>query len=467
MKTAIASLLLLAMCGLARGAPPTTDPALLDRAKKIQTEIPLIDGHNDLPWKLRQLVAGDLSRLDIRQSLPSCHTDIPRLRSGHVGGVFFSAYVPAGYAKQGIAAHMTIEQIDLIHRMVDFAPESLELALTADDIERIHHDGKIAAMIGVESGHSIENSLALLRQFYALGARYMTLAYDTTDWADGNPPEPALHGGLAPFGVEVVHEMNRLGMLVDLSHCSDDTMRDAIEASDAPVIFSHSSARALAPNEPRDVPDDVLRMVHSNGGVVMVNFFSGFLLPERTDGREKWREARDRIDREYADESQRRAAWRQWMREHPMPRGNIATVADHIDHIRKIAGIDHVGIGSDFDGVSMLPEGLDDVSCFPNLTAELLRRGYSDDDVKKVLGLNVLRVMREAEQVAKQIQRERPPSMATTRPATLLRDVAATTSTTTATTRERSSSSQPAAARWRRDLPPRPALTPSRPDAAR
>jgi membrane dipeptidase len=435
---------------------PTAD-ALIERANAIHRQVPLIDGHNDLPWKLRQQAAGDLARADFRQSLPQCHTDLPRLRSGGVGGVFFAAYVPASYAQQGIAARATIEQIDLIHRMVDHAPDSLELATTAGDIERIHRAGKIAAMIGVEGGHSIENSLALLRQFHALGVRYMTLAYETTDWSDGCPPAPARHNGLAPFGVEVVREMNRLGMLVDLSHCSDDTMRDAIEASDAPVIFSHSSARALAPGEARDVPDDVLRMVHGNGGVVMVNFFSGFLLAETADGREKWRDARDRIDREYPDEDQRRAAWRAWMRDNPMPRGTVATVADHIEHIRKIAGIDHVGIGSDFDGVSMLPEGLDDVSCFPNLTAELLRRGYSDDDVKNVLGLNVLRVMREAEEVSRQIRKERTPSMATTQPATLLRDLP--TKPTTATTSR--------AARSPRDPASPRALPPSRPAAAR
>ena len=439
----------------------SSNPSLLERARAIHRDVPLVDGHNDLPWQLRTKGSSDFAKMDFAGSLPELHTDIPRLRAGGVGAVFFAAYVPASFAERGIAARSTIEQIDLIHRMVAHAPSDLEFALSADDVERIHRSGKIGVLIGVEGGHCMENSLALLRQFYALGVRYMTLAYETTDWSDGCPPAPARHGGLAPFGVEVVHEMNRLGMLVDLAHCSDDTMRDAIEASDAPVIFSHSSARALAPDQPRDVPDDVLRMVHSNGGVVMVNFFSGFLLPESGDDREKWRDARTRIDKEYPDENQRRAAWRQWMRDNPMPRGTVATVADHIDHIRQIAGIDHVGIGSDFDGVSAVPEGLDDVSCFPNLTAELLRRGYSDDEVKNVLGLNVLRVMRQAEQVAKQIQRERPPSMATTQPASLLRDL--TTRETTATTA--TATSQPA--RLPRDPASRRARPPSRPGAAR
>ena len=419
-------LVVVAACGLAHAAAPATTPsaddALLARARAIHHAAPLIDGHNDLPWQLRTKGSSDLTKMDIRQPLPDFHTDIPRLRAGGVGAVFFAAYVPASFARQGIAARTTIEQIDLIHRMVEHAPADLELALTADDIERIHRSRKIAAMIGVEGGHSIENSLPLLRQLYALGARYMTLAYETTDWSDACPPAQPRHGGLAPFGIEVVREMNRLGMLVDLSHVSDDTMRDAVAASDAPIIFSHSSARALAPDQSRDVPDDVLKMVHSNGGVVMVNFYSGFLLAEPADRREKWTDARKRIDAQLPEE-QRRAEWRKWQRDNPMPRGDVGTVADHIDHIRKIAGIDHVGIGSDFDGVNMMPEGLEDVSCFPKLTAELLRRGYSDDDVKKVLGGNVLRVMRTAEEVAKQIQKERPPSMATTQPATLLRDL--------------------------------------------
>jgi membrane dipeptidase len=419
---------LLGACGIAAFACSATtqpaDPALLQRAQSIHRDIPLVDGHNDLPWQLRTKGSSDFAKMDFASSLPQLQTDIPRLKAGGVGAVFFAAYTPYSAAERGMAARFTIEQIDLIHRMVAHAPDALEFARSADDVVRIQRSGKIAALIGIEGGHAIENSLALLRQYHLLGVRYMTLTHnDTTDWADACRPAKARHGGLAPFGVEVVREMNRLGMLVDLSHVSDDTMRDAISVSDAPVIFSHSSARALAPDQPRDVPDDVLKLVHSNGGVVMVNFFSGYLLPEPAGRKEKWADARKRLEKEFPDESERRAAWRRWQRENPMPRGDVATVADHIDHIRKIAGIDHVGLGSDFDGVSVLPEGLDDVSCFPNLTAELLRRGYSDNDVKKVLGANVLRVMQEAEKVARQIHKDRPPSLATTVPSTLLKDL--------------------------------------------
>ena len=420
-------LVLLAACGLAcsaNTAKKESSPAsFVDRARELHRESPLIDGHNDLPWQLRTKGGGDLAQLDFRRPLPQFHTDVPRLRAGGIGGVFFAAYTPTSAARHGTAARFTIEQIDLIHRMIDHAPDALELARTADDVVRIHRAGKTAALIGIEGGHAIENSLALLRQFYSLGVRYMTLTHtDSTDWADACPPAPQRHGGLSPFGVEVVREMNRLGMMVDLSHVSDNAMRDVLAVSDAPVIFSHSSARALAADQPRNVPDDVLRMVHANGGVVMVNFFSGYLLPEPLDRREKSTEARQRIEAQFP-ESERRAAWRQWMRDNPMPRGDLGTVADHIDHIAKIAGIDHVGLGSDYDGVSVLPEGLEDVSCYPNLTAELLRRGYSDGDVKKVLGLNVLRVMREAEDVSRRLQKERRASIATTAPATLLRDL--------------------------------------------
>jgi membrane dipeptidase len=430
-----------AACGLAGCASSattttttttTTKPTAsdLDRIRAIHHDAPLIDGHNDLPWKLRQTASGDLARADFRNPLPNLHTDLPRLRAGGVGGVFFAAYVPAAYAQRGIAARATLEQIDLIHRMAAHAPDDLELARTADDVERIHRSGKIAALIGIEGGHAIENSLALLRQYHSLGVRYMTLTHnESTDWADACAPAQPRHGGLAAFGVAVVREMNRLGMLVDISHVSDDTMRDVLAVSDAPVIASHSSARALAADQPRNIPDDVLRMIHTNGGVIMVNFYSGYLLPEPTDRSEKSADARRRIEKEFAgdgNEDARRAAWRQWQRDNPMPRGDVGTVADHIEHIAKIAGIDHVGIGSDYDGVSALPQGLEDVACFPNLTAELLRRGYSEGDVKKVLGGNVLRVMREAEEISRRIQRDRPPSLATTRPATLLRDLPAT-----------------------------------------
>ena len=399
----------------------TPADSLLARARAIHRKAPLVDGHNDLPWELRKQAGGDFAKMDFRGPLPSVHTDLPRLKAGGVGGVFFAAYTPYSAAERGIAAHMTLEQIDLIHRMVEHAPADMELARTADDVERIHRSGKIAAMIGIESGHAIEDSLALLRRYYDLGVRYMTLTHTSTiNWADA-AGDDARHGGLSPFGEEVVREMNRLGMMVDLSHVSDDAMRDALRVAEAPVLFSHSSARALAGDQPRDVPDDVLKMTRDNGGVVMINFYSGYLLPE-PPGRERQSDLRRRFKAQYPDEQERRAAYKRWEAENPTPRGNIGTVADHIDHVVKVAGIDHVGIGSDYDGVSVLPEGLEDVSCFPNLTAELLRRGYGEADVKKILGGNVLRVMREAETVSRRLRSQRPPSTATIAPAELMTD---------------------------------------------
>ena len=418
-RLAVAAVLSVVM-GCTSTTPRESSP--LERAVRIHREAPLIDGHNDLPWELRKKAAGDLAKMDFRQPLWGVHTDLPRLRAGGVGGVFFAAYVPFSAAERGMAARMTIEQIDLIHRMVEHASSDLEFARTADDVRRIHKSGKIAAMIGIESGHAIEDSLALLRRFYDLGARYMTLTHtETINWADAAGSD-VRHGGLSAFGEEVVREMNRLGMMVDLSHVSDDAMRDALRVTEAPIIFSHSSARALAGDQPRDVPDDVLELTRDNGGVVMINFYSGYLLPE-PPGRERERDARRRFKEQYPDENVRRAAWRQWAKDNPIPRGDVGTVADHIDHVVKVAGVDHVGIGADYDGVGTLPEGLDDVSCFPNLTAELLRRGYRERDVKKILGGNVLRVIREVEAVSRRLQKQRGPSMATTTPSELLKDV--------------------------------------------
>ncbi|HET6232233.1 MAG TPA: dipeptidase [Longimicrobiaceae bacterium] len=392
-------------------AATPADAALLARAMRLQAQVPLIDGHNDLPWEIREKGGSDLSKLDFEHSLPGQHTDIPRLKQGGVGGVFFAAYVPVDFAAGG-AARVALEQIDLIHRMAGHSPE-LELATTAADVERIHRAGRIAALIGIEGGHAIENSLGTLRQFHALGVRYMTLTHaNTIDWADA-ATDSAVHGGLTPFGEEVVREMNRLGMLVDLSHVSAETMRDAIRVARAPVIFSHSSAQAIA-DHPRNVPDDVLALLKTNGGVVMVNFFSGFDHPQGARLMRDMFDVQRRFKAENPNDPARAdSLYHAWSDANPVPRGDVAMVADHIDHVVKVAGIDHVGIGSDFDGISVLPAGLEDVAHFPNLTVELLRRGYSDADVKKVLGLNILRVMREAEADAVRLQRERGPSTAT------------------------------------------------------
>ena len=356
------------------GLDARQDADLLARARALHKQVPLIDGHNDYPWALRQHnTARDLSRLDIRVPQPTLHTDIPRLRAGGVGGQFWSVYVPT--SMQGPAAvRATFEQIDVVHRMVRKYPDTFELALRAADVDRIFKAGRIASLIGMEGGHSIDNSLAVLRMFYLAGTRYMTLTHSAnTAWADSGTDMPRA-GGLSKFGEEVVREMNRLGMLVDLSHTSPDTMRDAIRVSEAPVIFSHSDARALN-DHGRNVPDDVLRLVRDNGGIVMVTFVPGFLTSTG--------------------------------------KATLADVANHMDHIRTVAGADHVGIGSDFDGIEAVPAGLENVSTYPALTAELLRRGWPEDDVRKALGLNILRVMRRAEEVAARLQKQREPSVAT------------------------------------------------------
>jgi len=386
------------------------DDALLERARRIHASAPLIDGHNDLPWEIREKAQGDLTVMDPNGGLPQQHTDFPRLQAGGVGGVFWAAYVPVERIGNGSAA-FALEQIGLIKRMTDASPV-LELARTADDVVRIHRAGHVASLIGIEGGHAIENSLDVLRQFHELGVRYLTLTHTSTiDWADA-ATDSARHGGLSRFGEEVVREMNRLGMLVDLSHVSDETMADAIRVSAAPVIFSHSSARALA-DHPRNVPDDVLAMLKPNGGIVMINFFSGFVDPTAAGQARAMYGVQRRLREQYPDDREGyQRAYEQWRRDNPVPRGTTATLADHIDHVVKVAGIDHVGLGSDYDGVTALPTGMEDVSRFPWLTAELLRRGYSDDDVRKILGGNMIRVMRQAEQVAGRLQRERGPSQA-------------------------------------------------------
>lgn len=393
---------------VAPGAAQTAPP-LRERAIALMREIPLVDGHNDLPWSLRDAVGYDLDKMDVRVAQPRLQTDIPRLRQGHVGAQFWSVYVPSRFDGRG-AVTATLEQIDLVHTLARRYPDVFELALTAADVERIFRAGRIASLIGMEGGHSIDASLGTLRMMYRLGARYMTLAHSANvSWADSATDTPAL-GGLSPFGESVVREMNWLGMLVDLSHVSPATMYHVLRVTEAPVIFSHSSARALC-DVPRNVPDDVLARLPQNGGVVMVTFVQGFVSPEVAaweqrfeEARRGWRE-RFKDDRGALDAEQAR-----WRAANPAPRATLAQVADHIDHVRKVAGIDHVGIGSDFDGIEAGPIGLEDVSTFPDLIVELLRRGYTDADVRKVLGGNLLRVMRAAEATATRLQQARGPS---------------------------------------------------------
>jgi len=400
-----ALLLILAMACQAP-AQPFADSGQQKAVRDLLREAPLVDGHNDLPWQFRKRWTNDLTRFNLTSDgsrfNPPLYTDLPRLRLGCVGAQFWSVYVPPELTNAD-AVKAVLEQIDVVHRLTAQYPADLEIALTADDILRIHRADKIASLIGMEGGHSIGNSLAVLRMTYALGARYMTLTHiKNNDWADSATDAP-VHHGLTPFGEQVVREMNRLGMLVDLSHVSDDTMRAALRVSSAPVIFSHSSARALC-NHARNVPDDILKLLAANDGIVMVTFVPEYLTDiDRLDsvagGAEK-----ARLAALYpGDEARATAGFLEWRKSHPDPRkATLADVADHIDHIRKIAGVDHIGIGSDFEGFRNPPRGVDDVSCYPALLAELLKRGYSEDDVKKIAGLNLLRVMRAAEKVSRE-----------------------------------------------------------------
>jgi membrane dipeptidase len=411
----------LAMMAIPAGAQPI-DPKVQARIDRVLKATPLIDGHNDLPEQLREnyglSVDGLASGADQRSGHPLM-TDMARLHAGRVGGQFWSVYIPSEVTGDA-AIRATLEQIDTVKRLVKAYPQDLELARTADDIVRIHKAGKVASLIGVEGGHQIGGSLAALRAYYDLGARYMTLThFKNNEFADSATDDPKWHG-LNDFGRTVVHEMNRLGMLVDLSHVSSETMSDAIEASKAPVIFSHSDARALA-DHPRNVPDDILRRLPANGGIVMVNFYTGHLsAPYRHWSAEHAAEGA-RLDSLYVGQPDaRKAKLADWEQAHPAPKAEIGLIADHIEHVVKIAGDDHVGLGGDLDGIGYdeAPPGMNSVSGYPLLFAELIRRGWSDADLAKVAGGNLLRVMRRAEAVAASMKDE-PPATATLEPRSL------------------------------------------------
>jgi membrane dipeptidase len=382
------------------------------RVERVLTATPVIDGHNDLPWEIRESyddwrkpldLAADTSRLD-----HPLQTDLPRLKQGHVGAQFWSVWIPVT-TTGAEAVRTTLEQIDVVRRMVARYPGRLEMASSTADIRRIEKAGRIASLIGVEGGHQIGNSPAVLRQYYALGVRYMTLSHSSNnDFVDSATDDP-VHGGLTPFGKAIVREMNRIGMLVDLSHVSADVMRQAIGLSRSPVIFSHSSARAVM-DHPRNVPDDVLAMMPANGGVVMVNFYPGFLSSEYR-ARMAARDAETaRLKNLYSGQPERRkAAQDAWDSAHPVPPVPVSLVADHVEHIRKFAGIDHIGIGSDYDGIDgTAPDGMNGVQSYPILFAELARRGWSDQDLAKLAGENLLRAMAQAERVAASLKDEPP-----------------------------------------------------------
>lgn len=381
-----------------------------DEAIEILESVPLFDGHNDAPYQYRNRVGYKFSELDFYDTTQlenPMHTDIPRLKEGRVGAQWWSVYVNA-HIPENEAVVRTMEQIDFVKRMAQKYPDEFEMAYTADDVEQIFEDGKIASLIGMEGGHSISNSLAVLRQFYDLGARYMTITHSRTlDWADAASDNPQ-HDGLSEFGEEVIQEMNRLGMIVDLSHVTPATMRDALEITEAPVMYSHSSARAVS-GHVRNVPDEILPLVKENNGIIMVTFVGSFVSEE--------------LRQYYADRAayQRRVEYlhpgevdviaekmEAWDAEHEAPTPTLNQLADHIDHLRDEIGVDYIGIGGDYDGTSGLPEGLEDVSTYPDLFAELLKRGYSEEDLKKIAGLNMLRVMRGAEESAARLQNEEP-----------------------------------------------------------
>jgi membrane dipeptidase len=400
-------LFLLAACSVLTvdaGAQPTQKD--LDRATRILRQTPLIDGHNDLPWVIREdtIARGNVAAYDLRQRTRG-HTDLERLRAGLVGGQFWSVYVPGEYRDSGFA-RVQLEQIDIARRIIERYPERLTLALTADDIKRSFKQGKIGSLLGMEGGHAIENSLGALRAYYDLGARYMTLTHNVTlDWADA-AMDSVRRNGLTAFGDSVVREMNRLGMLVDLSHASPATMSDALNVTLAPVIFSHSSARALV-DVPRNVPDSILRRLPANGGVVMVTFVPSFVSAEVLRHELSVRPTIVQLRQQYGDDSVAiRRAIAEWRAANPPPKATLAQVADHIDHIRRVAGASHVGIGGDFDGISETVLGLEDVSTYPALFAELVRRGWSDRDLRRLAGENILRVLERAEEVAASLKRQ-------------------------------------------------------------
>ncbi|MFE6978361.1 dipeptidase [Streptomyces sp. NPDC057682] len=382
-------------------------------ARALLAEYPVVDGHNDLPWALREQVGYDLDARDIATDQSAhLHTDLPRLRAGGVGAQFWSVYVRSDLAGDDAVA-ATLEQIDVVAELLGRYPADLRRALTADDMETARAEGRIASLMGAEGGHSIHNSLGTLRGLYALGVRYMTLTHnDNIAWADSATDEPGV-GGLSPFGHEVVREMNRTGMLVDLSHVAATTMRDALATTVAPVMFSHSSSRAVC-DHPRNIPDDVLALLPANGGIAMATFVPKFVLPEAV----AWTKAADENLRAHGlhqlDTTERamklHAAFEA---AHPRPVATAATIADHLDHMREVAGIDHIGIGGDYDGTAFLPQGLESVAGYPNLIAELLGRGWSAADLSKLTWRNAVRVLRAAEDVAREQQALRGPSHAT------------------------------------------------------
>ncbi|MEM9826840.1 MAG: dipeptidase [Planctomycetota bacterium] len=392
--------------GTVKDGPPRNSAAarapvqMSDLGKAIHSRGFVFDGHNDLPWAMRRLAGSSFDRVDIAKPQAKLMTDIPRLRKGNVGAQFWSVYVPANLGIRGTAYQTTMEQIQLVRTMCERYPDTFALATSVADIRAARKEGKIASLIGVEGGHSIENSIGNLRRLYDAGARYMTLTHSSNlDWADSATDDTRV-GGLNAFGKDVVREMNRLGMLVDLSHVSPAVMKQALEISTAPVIYSHSSARAKT-DHPRNVPDEMLPLIRQNGGVIMVNFYSGYVVPAATKWSERADEIYERTKRDNGgDEDAAMQKMRAWRTANPPPAGTVHDLVDHIDHLVDLCGIDHVGLGSDYDGVPKLPKQIEDVSTYPIITQALLDRGYTETQIHKIMSGNVMRAFAEAERVA-------------------------------------------------------------------
>ncbi len=405
---------ILASAAAAPGCGPHTlgdvTPDSLASARSVLDRFPVFDGHNDLAWALRERGGPDPASTNLRDRVPTLHTDLPRLRHGGVGAQFWSVYVPAQLQGEAAVA-TTLEQIDLVRRLAARYPDALELAGTAADVERIMADGRVASLLGAEGGHSIACSLGVLRALYGLGVRYLTLTHNlNVPWADSATDKPAA-GGLTEFGREIVREMQRLGMLVDLSHVAATTMTDALDAADGPVIFSHSSARAIC-DHPRNVPDDILSRLAASGGLCMITFVPAFVAQRCRDWQLGLAEEMGRKGLDYRDLSARTQITAEWAAAHPRPRATLADVVIHAEHVREVAGIDHIGLGGDYDGTDDLPDGLQDVSCYPALVSALLDRGWTEKDCGKLTSGNVLRVLREAEEASAAISATRGPSAA-------------------------------------------------------
>lgn len=405
---------LVCLTSIAMCATPISAATPEQTARAALAHSPVVDGHNDVPEQTRDRFGNDLSHFDFRDTSGTAtadkkamHTDLARLKKGMVGGQFWSVYVPADLAEP-VAVTQVLEQIDVVERLVARHPQDMMLARTAADIETGFKTHKLASLIGMEGGYGIGSSLGVLRAMYRAGVRYMTLThFKTTAWADSATDDPKF-GGLAPFGVSVVKEMNRLGMLVDLSHVSEATMNDALDVATAPVIFSHSGARAID-DHPRNVPDGVLKRLPANGGIVMVVFAPAYVSEAaRLHEGDRTAEEKRQSYLHIGDPQGAKAALADWIKAHPAPRATVAQVADHIDHIRKLIGVDHIGLGSDFDGIDNIPDGLEDVSHYPELFAELARRGYSQAELEKIASRNIIRVLKAAEAAAARLK-DTPP----------------------------------------------------------